>query len=77
MKAKIPICIEGQEQILTIRTFRNLLIAKPQLRNSYQALKIKLEQEHTKGVGDYLAGKTPFVNAALKDALTVQHGAMN
>jgi GrpB-like predicted nucleotidyltransferase (UPF0157 family) len=32
---------------------------------AYEALKLRLEQDNTRGIGEYLEGKAPFVKAAV------------
>jgi GrpB-like predicted nucleotidyltransferase (UPF0157 family) len=32
---------------------------------AYEALKLRLEQDNTRGIGDYLEGKAPFIKAAV------------
>jgi GrpB-like predicted nucleotidyltransferase (UPF0157 family) len=72
---KIHVCIEGHAQVHAMLTFRDLLIADANLREQYQALKLKLERENTLGIGEYLERKAPFILAALTQASPgAEHG---
>ena len=50
------VCIE-HPQIARMLKFRNHLRSHPEMRNEYQSLKLKLEEENTEGIGEYLEGK--------------------
>ncbi|WP_197067162.1 GrpB family protein [Ensifer sp. ZNC0028] len=45
--------------------FRDLLRQDPDLCARYQALKLHLEATNQRGIGEYLALKAPFIDAAL------------
>lgn len=45
--------------------FRDLLRTDPQLRSSYQSLKLQLAREHSHDKSAYTAAKGPFIRAAL------------
>lgn len=62
---KVHVCISGHEQIDKMLRFRDLLRSDPLIRQRYQALKLELEACNTGGIGEYLAGKAPFINALL------------
>lgn len=49
-------------------TFRNLLRTDPELRSSYQSLKLQLAREHLHDKSAYTAAKGPFIQAALAAA---------
>ncbi|SLM63091.1 MULTISPECIES: GrpB family protein [Dickeya] len=58
---KIHVCIRGHEQIAAMLQFRDALIAHEEIRNAYQALKLKLESENKHGIKEYLKEKKPFI----------------
>ncbi|MEM8588710.1 MAG: GrpB family protein [Pseudomonadota bacterium] len=66
---KVHVCKSGHPQIARMLAFRDLLRADPATRRRYQQLKLRLERENTGGIAEYLAGKAPFIDAVLKQAL--------
>lgn len=62
---KIHICQEGHTQIEKMLKFRDYLRSHSAVRDQYQALKLKLENENTRGIGEYLEGKEPFIEEVL------------
>lgn len=62
---KLHICVTGHSQIERVLRFRDLLRADAVLRQRYQALKLELEASNTAGMGQYLAGKAPFIEMLL------------
>ena len=62
---KIHVCREPHPQIEKMLKFRDHLRSHSDLRERYQALKLKLEEENTRGIGEYLEGKAPFVEEVL------------
>ncbi|AWQ81224.1 hypothetical protein CSC33_5774 [Pseudomonas aeruginosa] len=62
---KIHVCTEGHAQIDRMLRFRDLLRQDPLLRQRYQALKLALEASNTGGIGEYLAGKAPFIDGVV------------
>lgn len=62
---KLHICRQGHAQIASMLRFRDHLRGHPADRVRYQQLKLKLERENTRGIGEYLAAKDPFIRAML------------
>ena len=62
---KVHVCIDQHPQIARMLRFRDHLRNHPEVRNKYQSLKLKLEKENTKGIGEYLEGKAPFIDRLL------------
>ncbi|MEM9670739.1 MAG: GrpB family protein [Pseudomonadota bacterium] len=62
---KAHVCIEQHPQIARMLKFRDHLRSHPEMRNEYQSLKLKLEEENTEGIGEYLEGKAPFIDRVL------------
>ncbi|MGC5700613.1 GrpB family protein [Pseudomonas sp. NFXW11] len=62
---KVHVCIEGHEQIGRMLRFRDLLRGDAELRQQYQALKLRLEADNRHGIGEYLAQKAPFIDAVM------------
>lgn len=62
---KIHVCAEGHAQIGRMLRFRDLLRQDPLLRRRYQALKLELEASNTGGIGEYPAGKAPFIDEVM------------
>lgn len=52
-------------QIDRMLRFRDLLRKDSLLRQRYQDLKLALEAENTGGIGEYLAGKAPFIDSVM------------
>ena len=62
---KIHVCKERHLQINAMLGFRDYLRAHADARQRYEALKLKLEAKNTRGIGEYLAGKAPFIEEIL------------
>ncbi|MEM9140563.1 MAG: GrpB family protein [Pseudomonadota bacterium] len=62
---KLHVIVEGHPKVTELLVFRDLLRTDPALRRAYQALKLRLERENTRGISEYLDGKAPFIDAAL------------
>ncbi|HCF2413669.1 GrpB family protein [Pseudomonas paraeruginosa] len=62
---KIHVCTEGHAQIDRMLRFRDLLRKDSLLHQRYQDLKLALEAENTGGIGEYLAGKAPFIDSVM------------
>ncbi len=62
---KLHVCPIGHLEISRMLYFRDLLRQDVDLREQYQRLKLELEAENTAGMGEYLAGKSPFIDAVL------------
>ncbi|QFT33898.1 dephospho-CoA kinase/protein folding accessory domain-containing protein [Labrenzia sp. THAF82] len=58
---KLHICQIGHSQILRMLKIRDHLRKCPKDRDTYKALKLRLEQENQSGIAEYLNGKTPFL----------------
>ena len=63
---KVHVCLTGHAQIEWMLRFRDLLRSNQQVRQQYQALKLALEAGNTGGIGEYLAQKAPFIDAAMQ-----------
>ena len=59
---KLHVCGFGHPQILRMLRIRDHLSSNAEDREAYEALKLRLEQENRTGIGEYLEGKTPFLN---------------
>ncbi|WP_028629016.1 GrpB family protein [Metapseudomonas resinovorans] len=59
---KVHVCINGHPQIARMLRFRELLRHDSAIRQQYQALKLQLEASNREGIGEYLAGKAPFID---------------
>ncbi|MGM3173234.1 GrpB family protein [Dickeya lacustris] len=66
---KIHVCLTGHAQIHAMLKFRDVLIANTDIRQSYQALKLKLESENQDGIKEYLDKKKPFIRRILEMSL--------
>ncbi len=62
---KIHVCREGNVEIEKMLKFRDYLRSHSDVRERYQALKLKLEEANTGGIGEYLDGKAPFIEEVL------------
>ena len=65
---KIHVCRVGHREIDRMVRFRDCLRAHPQVRDEYQALKLRLERENTLGIREYLDAKAPFIEDVLARA---------
>ncbi|MGF6690584.1 GrpB-like predicted nucleotidyltransferase (UPF0157 family) [Metapseudomonas resinovorans] len=59
---KVHVCINGHPQIARMLRFRELLRSDSVIRQQYQELKLQLEASNREGIGEYLAGKAPFID---------------
>ena len=71
---KVHVCAQGHPQIAWMLRFRDLLRSDDDLRQRYQALKLELEATNRDGIGEYLAGKAPFIEAAMRGQVQLQGG---
>ena len=62
---KVHVCVAGHGQISRMLRFRDMLRQDDDLRQEYQKLKLELESTNEHGIGEYLARKAPFIDAAL------------
>ncbi|MEM6471716.1 MAG: GrpB family protein [Planctomycetota bacterium] len=62
---KLHVCRRQHFQIDSMLKFRDQLRTCDDLRRQYGLLKRKLERENSEGIGEYLAGKAPFIRAVL------------
>ena len=67
---KIHVCLTGHDQIGRMLRFRDILRGDPTLRECYQDLKLALEADNTGGIGEYLAGKAPFIDGVMQSVST-------
>lgn len=74
---KVHVCLRGHEQIDRMLRFRDLLRSDPLIRQRYQELKLELEARNTGGIGEYLAGKAPFIDALMTSPSQASIGADN
>lgn len=63
---KVHVCLAGHGQIRRMLGFRDLLRSDPDLRQRYQELKLQLQASNRDGIGEYLAGKAPFIDAVME-----------
>jgi GrpB-like predicted nucleotidyltransferase (UPF0157 family) len=63
---KLHVCPAGHPAIAEMLRFRDHLRTHRDDRARYQRLKLKLEQENTKGIGEYLKAKKPFIRSILR-----------
>ncbi len=73
---KVHVCLEGHPTIDEMLRFRDHLRTDGKIRLQYQALKLKLEKENTGGIGEYLAGKAPFINTVLSAIDQIRHSKL-
>jgi GrpB-like predicted nucleotidyltransferase (UPF0157 family) len=64
---KLHVLAHGHSQVWRMLSFRDHLRSNPAARQAYQNLKLKLEAENTRGIGEYLEGKAPFIERMLED----------
>lgn len=62
---KVHVCRVGHTKIVEMVAFRDHLRRHTDVRLEYQALKLKLEEQNTRGIGEYLDGKAPFIEAVI------------
>lgn len=63
---KVHVCIPGHPRIADMLGFRDHLRDHPADRSAYGQLKLRLERENTRGIGEYLAGKQPFIDGLMQ-----------
>lgn len=59
---KLHICLSGHSQIRRMLKIRDHLRCHDEDRMAYEALKLRLEQENSNGISEYLKGKSPFLD---------------
>jgi GrpB-like predicted nucleotidyltransferase (UPF0157 family) len=64
---KLHVMTHDHPEVSRMLDFRDHLRNNARARIEYQRLKIRLEQENTRGIGEYLAQKAPFIDATLND----------
>jgi GrpB-like predicted nucleotidyltransferase (UPF0157 family) len=62
---KVHICGPGHPSVADMLGFRDHLRRHPEDRSAYGQLKLRLERENTQGIGEYLSGKQPFIDALM------------
>lgn len=62
---KLHVCDAGHPRVDWMLRFRDHLRTDPADRAAYEALKLRLERDNTEGIGEYLAGKAPFIDAVM------------
>lgn len=63
---KVHICKAWHSKIGELLEFRDRLRRDSAVKEQYERLKYQLERDNTQGIGEYLKGKAPFVEAVLK-----------
>ena len=63
---KVHVCTQQHPQMARMLRFRDRLRSHPDVRTEYQSIKLKLERENTKGIGEHLEGKDPFIDRVLR-----------
>lgn len=62
---KVHVCLQGHEQIARMLTFRDCLRSHREVLLQYQELKLSLEKSNTKGISEYVEGKTQLIQNIL------------
>jgi GrpB-like predicted nucleotidyltransferase (UPF0157 family) len=62
---KLHVCINDHPTAIEILQFRDHLRRCPVDRDRYAELKLRLEAENTRGIGEYLEKKAPFIRGIL------------
>ncbi len=62
---KVHVCPPNHATVCEQLQFRDFLRAHSDVRDSYQALKLKLEHQNKTGISEYLDGKEPFIREVL------------
>lgn len=62
---KVHVCRQGHVQIAKMLTFRDCLRSHGEILLQYQELKLSLEKSNTKGISEYLEGKSQFIKNVL------------
>lgn len=58
---KLHVCLAGHYKAAEMLKFRDYLRQDDAARDDYGRLKLKLEQENTKGIVEYLEAKEPYI----------------
>jgi GrpB-like predicted nucleotidyltransferase (UPF0157 family) len=64
---KLHVCLVGHPKIAEMLRFRDHLREHAESRIRYEELKLRLERENTRGIGEYLEGKAPFIEEVLSN----------
>ncbi|KAA3508956.1 hypothetical protein DXM21_23530 [Agrobacterium rosae] len=62
---KVHVCLPGHWQVSRMLRFRDMLRDDDELRYKYQSLKLELELRNESGIKEYLAQKSPFIDAVV------------
>lgn len=62
---KLHICVDGHPKAIQMLRFRDHLRRCAADRDEYASLKLQLEAENTRGIGEYLERKMPFIERIL------------
>lgn len=62
---KLHICIDGHPTAIQMLRFRDHLRRCPTDRDQYANLKLGLQAQNTRGIGEYLERKAPFIGSIL------------
>lgn len=62
---KVHVCVVGHPTANQMLQFRDHLRRCRADRELYASLKLKLEAENTRGIGEYLSNKAPFIHSVL------------
>jgi GrpB-like predicted nucleotidyltransferase (UPF0157 family) len=65
---KLHVCRVGHPAIAEMLRFRDHLRNHLDDRMEYEQLKLRLEKQNTKGIGEYLDAKMPFIQSILRAA---------
>ncbi len=63
---KLHVCVQDHPAAQQMLVFRDHLRASAPARQEYQQLKLRLERESSGGIGEYLAGKRPYIRQVLR-----------
>ena len=74
---KLHVLVNGHRQVTRMLLFRDHLQNNPKIRQAYQSLKLKLEKENTRGIGEYLRAKAPFIDKVLEEIGQAQRGVFS
>ena len=62
---KLHVCVDGHPTAIQMLRFRDHLRRCSADRDQYARLKLRLQAENTRGIGEYLEGKAPFISTIL------------
>jgi GrpB-like predicted nucleotidyltransferase (UPF0157 family) len=68
---KLHICTDGHPTAIQMLRFRDHLRRCPKDRDRYANLKLRLQAENTRGIGEYLEGKATFISSILSRIMGV------